>query len=164
MLVELLLNQLKKIRSLGVKLKLNPNKSTIQNKKIILVDDSLVRGTTSHKIIKMLYDSGAKEVHLRIASPEIKFPDFYGIDMPSKKELLAANKSNKEICEFINAKTLKFLSLDGIYRAMGFDKRNNDYPQLTDHYFTGDYPIKIIDDLGKDKITQLSLLSIGSNN
>jgi len=112
----------------------------------------------------MLYDSGAKEVHLRIASPEIKFPDFYGIDMPSKKELLAANKSNKEICEFINAKTLKFLSLDGIYRAMGFDKRNNDYPQLTDHYFTGDYPIKIIDDLGKDKITQLSLLSIGSNN
>ena len=153
-----------KIRSLGVKLKLNPNKSTIQNKKIILVDDSLVRGTTSHKIIKMLYDSGAKEVHLRIASPEIKFPDFYGIDMPSKKELLAANKSNKEICEFINAKTLKFLSLDGIYRAMGFDKRNNDYPQLTDHYFTGDYPIKIIDDLGKDKITQLSLLSIGSNN
>ena len=81
-----------KIRSLGVKLKLNANKSSIKNKKIILVDDSLVRGTTSHKIVKMLYDAGAKEVHVRIASPEIKFPDFYGVDTPTKKELLAANK------------------------------------------------------------------------
>ena len=152
------------IRSLGVKLKLNPNKTSIENKKIILVDDSLVRGTTSHKIVKMLYDAGAKEVHMRIASPEIKYPDFYGIDMPSKKELLAANKSVEEICEFINAKSLKFLSLDGIYKAMGFEKRNDAYPQLTDHYFTGDYPIKIIDDLGGDKVTQLSLLSTASNN
>ena len=83
------------IRSLGVKLKLNPNVSVIKNKKIILVDDSLVRGTTSFKIVKMLYDSGAKEVHVRIASPEIKFPDFYGVDTPTKKELLAANKTNK---------------------------------------------------------------------
>ena len=153
-----------RIRSLGVKLKLNPNKSTIKNKKIVLVDDSLVRGTTAHKIIKMLYDAGAKEVHLRIASPEIKFPDFYGIDMPSKKELLAANKTIKEICEFINAKSLKFLTLDGIYKAMGFNRRNNNYPQLTDHYFTGEYPVKIVDDLGGDKITQLSLLSTASNN
>ena len=80
-----------KIRSLGVKLKLNANKSSIKNKKIILVDDSLVRGTTSHKIVKMLYDAGAQEVHVRIASPEIKFPDFYGVDTPTKKELLAAN-------------------------------------------------------------------------
>ena len=112
----------------------------------------------------MLYDAGAKEVHLRIASPEIKFPDFYGIDMPSKKELLAANKTIKEICEFINAKSLKFLTLDGIYKAMGFNKRNNSYPQLTDHYFTGEYPVKIVDDLGGDKITQLSLLSTASNN
>ena len=112
----------------------------------------------------MLYDAGAKEVHLRIASPEIKFPDFYGIDMPSKKELLAANKTIKEICEFINAKSLKFLTLDGIYKAMGFNRRNNNYPQLTDHYFTGEYPVKIVDDLGGDKITQLSLLSTASNN
>ncbi len=153
-----------KIRSLGVKLKLNANISVIKNKKIILVDDSLVRGTTSSKIVKMLYDSGAKEVHVRIACPEIKYPDFYGVDTPTKKELLAANKSTDEICDLIKAKSLKFLSLDGLYKSMGFEKRNDNYPQLTDHYFTGDYPIKIIDELGEDKITQLSLLSTASNN
>ena len=153
-----------KIRSLGVKLKLNANRSTIQGKKIILVDDSLVRGTTSHKIVKMLYDAGAKEVHVRIASPEIKFPDFYGVDTPTKKELLAANKSNSEICEYIGAKSLKFLSVNGMYRAIGFDGRNESYPQLTDHYFTGEYPVKPIDELGDSKITQLSLLNTASNN
>ena len=153
-----------KIRSLGVKLKLNANETTIKNKKIILVDDSLVRGTTSLKIVKMLYDAGAKEVHVRIACPEIKYPDFYGVDTPTKKELLAANKSNDEICEYIGAKSLKFLSINGLYRAIGFDKRNETYPQLTDHYFTGDYPIKPVDELGDSKITQLSLLSSVSNN
>jgi len=153
-----------KIRSLGVKLKLNANKSSIKNKKIILIDDSLVRGTTSHKIVKMLYDAGAKEVHVRIACPEIRYPDFYGVDTPTKKELLAANKTNEEIREYIGAKSLKFLSIEGMYRAMGFDKRNEIYPQLTDHYFTGDYPIKPIDGLGDDKITQLSLLSTASNS
>ena len=153
-----------KIRSFGVKLKLNANKSSIKNKRIILVDDSLVRGTTSHKIVKMLYDAGAKEVHLRIASPEIKFPDYYGIDMPTKKELLAANKTVNEICNFISAKSLKFLSLNGLYKAMGFESRNNSYPQLTDHYFTGEYPVEIVDEIGNDKVTQLSLLSSSSNN
>ena len=153
-----------KIRSLGVKLKLNANQTSIKEKKIILVDDSLVRGTTSHKIVKMLYDAGAKEVHVRIACPEIRYPDFYGVDTPTKKELLAANKSNKEICEYIGAKSLKFLSIDGLYRAIGFDKRNDTYPQLTDHYFTGDYPVKPVDELGDSKITQLSLLSTASNN
>ena len=153
-----------KIRGLGVKLKLSANKSSIKNKKIILIDDSLVRGTTCHKIVKMLYDSGAKEVHVRIACPEIKFPDFYGVDTPTKKELLAANQSVSEICKYINAKSLKFLSLDGLYKAMGFKKRNDIYPQLTDHYFTGDYPVKPVDELGDDKITQLSLLSTASNN
>ena len=153
-----------KIRSLGVKLKLNPNQTSILNKRIILVDDSLVRGTTSYKIVKMLYDAGAKEVHVRIACPEIKYPDFYGVDTPTKKELLAANKSNNEICKYIGAKSLKFLSIDGVYNAMGFESRNNNYPQLTDHHFTGDYPVKPIDDLGDDKITQLSLLSTGSDN
>jgi len=153
-----------KIRSLGVKLKLNANKSTIINKKIILIDDSLVRGTTCHKIVKMLYDSGAKEVHVKIACPEIRYPDFYGVDTPTKKELLAANKNNSEICEYIGAKTLKFLSIDGMYRAMGFKKRDSIYPQLTDHYFTGDYPVKPVDELGDDKVTQLSLLSTGSDN
>jgi amidophosphoribosyltransferase len=153
-----------KIRSLGVKLKLNANKTTVKDKKIILIDDSLVRGTTSHKIVKMLYDAGAKEVHVRIACPEIKYPDFYGVDTPTKKELLSANKNNDEICEYIGAKSLKFLSLDGLYKAVGFDKRNETYPQLTDHYFTGDYPVKPIDELGDSKVTQLSLLSTASNN
>ena len=153
-----------KIRSFGVKLKLNANKSSIKNKKIVLVDDSLVRGTTSYKIVNMLYDAGAKEVHLRIASPEIKFPDFYGVDMPTKKELLAAKKTVDEICKYINAKSLKFLSIDGLYKAIGFDSRNKTYPQLTDHYFTGEYPVKPIDELGDNKITQLSLLSSASNN
>ena len=153
-----------KIRGLGVKLKLNANKSSIKNKKIVLVDDSLVRGTTSYKIVNMLYDAGAKEVHLRIASPEIKFPDFYGIDMPTKKELLAARKTVDEICKYINAKSLKFLSIDGLYKAIGFESRNKIYPQLTDHYFTGEYPVKPIDELGDNKITQLSLLSSASNN
>ena len=153
-----------KIRSLGVKLKLNPNKTSIKDKKVILVDDSLVRGTTSYKIVKMLYDAGAKEVHVRIASPEIRYPDFYGVDTPTKKELLAANKNNDEICKYIGAKSLKYLSIDGLYKAIGFENRNKNYPQLTDHYFTGDYPVKPIDNLGDDKITQLSLLSTGSNN
>ncbi len=153
-----------KIRSLGVKLKLNANQTTIKNKKIILIDDSLVRGTTSYKIVKMLYDAGAKEVHVKIACPEIKYPDFYGVDTPTKKELLAANKTNDEICEYIGAKSLRFLSIEGLYKAIGFEKRNKTYPQLTDHYFTGEYPVKLVDELGDNKITQLSLLSTGSNN
>ncbi len=153
-----------KIRSLGVKLKLNANQTTIKNKKIILIDDSLVRGTTSYKIVKMLYDAGAKEVHVKIACPEIRYPDFYGVDTPTKKELLAANKSNDEICEYIGAKSLRFLSIEGLYKAIGFEKRNETYPQLTDHYFTGEYPVKLVDELGDNKITQLSLLSTGSNN
>ena len=148
-----------KIRSLGVKLKLNANQTTIKDKKIILIDDSLVRGTTSYKIVKMLYDAGAKEVHVKIACPEIRFPDFYGVDTPTKKELLAANKTNDEICEYIGAKSLKFLSINGLYKALDFKKRNESYPQLTDHYFTGDYPVELVDELGDNKITQLSLLS-----
>ncbi len=153
-----------KIRSLGVKLKLNANQTTIKDKKIILIDDSLVRGTTSYKIVKMLYDAGAKEVHVKIACPEIRYPDFYGVDTPTKKELLAANKTNDEICEYIGAKSLRFLSIEGLYKAIGFEKRNETYPQLTDHYFTGDYPVELVDELGDNKITQLSLLSTGSNN
>ena len=104
---ELLLNLLKKLEVWGVKLKLNPNKTSIKNKKVILIDDSLVRGTTSFKIVKMLYDAGVKEVHVRIASPEIRYPDFYGVDTPTKKELLAANKTNDEICKYIGAKNVK---------------------------------------------------------
>ncbi len=152
------------IRSLGVKLKLSSTKSIVKDKSIILIDDSLVRGTTCHKIVKMLYESGAKEVHVRIACPEIKFPDFYGVDMPTKSELLAHEKNNEEMCDYIKAKSLKFLSIDGLYEALGKGKRNSLYPQFSDHYFTGEYPIKPADNLGDSKITQLSLLSSKSNN
>ena len=152
------------IRSLGVKLKLSSTKSIIKNKSIILIDDSLVRGTTCHKIVKMLYDSGAKEVHVRIACPEIKFPDFYGVDMPTKEELLAHKKNNQEMCDYINAKTLEFLSLKGLYKALGRGVRNDNYPQFSDHYFTGEYPIKPTENLNENEITQLSLLSSKSTN
>ena len=152
------------IRSFGVKLKLSSNNSSIKNKSIILIDDSIVRGTTCSKIVKMLYDGGAKEVHVRISSPEIKFPDFYGIDMPSKSELLAANKNLNEMCNHIGAKTLKFLSIDGLYRAICNETRNKNYPQLTDHYFTGEYPVELIDQNKDNKISQLSLLSGKSTN
>jgi len=152
------------IRSLGVKLKLSSTKSIVKDKSIILIDDSLVRGTTCNKIVKMLYEAGAKEVHVRIACPEIIFPDFYGVDMPTKEELLAHNKTNQEMCEHIKAKSLKFLSLDGLYKALGKGQRNNSYPQFSDHYFTGDYPIKPSDNLSELKITQLSLLSSKSSN
>ncbi len=152
------------IRSFGVKLKLNSTKTTVKNKSIILIDDSLVRGTTCSKIVKMLYEAGAKEVHVRIACPEIKFPDFYGVDMPTKEELLASNKNNKEICEHIKAKSIKFLSIDGLYKALTGSKRQLNYPQFSDHYFTGDYPIKPSDNLEGYRIKQLSLLSVKSNN
>ncbi len=147
------------IRSLGVKLKLNANKSSIKNKIIILVDDSLVRGTTCYKIVKMLYDAGAKEVHVRISCPEIKYPDFYGVDTPTKKELLAANKNNDEICKYIGAKSLQFLSLNGLYKALGGNIRDKNKPQFTDHYFTGEYPVRPSDYLDVDKTTQLTLLN-----
>ena len=152
------------IRSLGVKLKLSSTKTIVKNKSIILIDDSLVRGTTCHKIVKMLYDSGAKEVHVRIACPEIKYPDFYGVDMPNKNELLAYKKNNKEMCDYIKAKSLKFLSMDGLYKALINEKRNPSYPQFSDHYFTGDYPIKPRDNINGLKVKQLSLLSVKSNS
>ena len=147
------------IRSLGVKLKLNSTKTIVKNKSIILIDDSLVRGTTCHKIVKMLYESGAKKVHVRIACPEIKYPDFYGVDMPTKEELLAYKKNNEQMRDYIKAESLEFLSLQGLYNALIGEKRNQNYPQFSDHYFTGDYPIEPSDNLKGFKIKQLSLLS-----
>ena len=151
------------IRSLGVKLKLSPTKTMVKNKSIVLIDDSIVRGTTCHKIVKMLYEAGAKEVHVRIGCPEIKYPDFYGVDMPTKRELLAHNRDNKQMCDHINAKSLKFLSLRGLYKALTGEERHSSYPQFSDHYFTGEYPIKPSDNLEGLKIKQLSLLSGKSN-
>jgi amidophosphoribosyltransferase len=148
------------IRQLGVKLKHNPNKEIIKNKRIILVDDSIVRGTTSKKIVDMLYNAGAKEIHLCISSPPIKYPDYYGIDTPNIKDLIAANHSVKEIQKIIGVDTLQFLSIDGLYRALGFNERDNKNPQFTDHCFTGDYPVQPVDQLNQfEKNNQLSLLS-----
>ena len=155
---------LQNIRSLGVKLKLNTTKTIIKNKSIILIDDSLVRGTTCHKIVKMLLENGAREIHVRIACPEIKFPDFYGVDMPTKKELLANEKNIDEMAKYINATTLRFLSIEGLYSALIGEKRNTNYPQFSDHYFTGDYPIKPQDNINNIRLKQLSLLSRKSNN
>jgi amidophosphoribosyltransferase len=152
------------IRSFGVKLKLSATKTIVKDKSIILIDDSLVRGTTCLKIVKMLYESGAREVHVRIACPEIIYPDFYGVDMPTREELLAYKKNNNEMCKYIKAKSLKFLSLEGLYKALINEKRNNSYPQFSDHYFTGDYPVKPQDILSGIKIKQLSLLSGKSNS
>ena len=152
------------IRSLGVKLKLSPTKTIVKDKSIILIDDSLVRGTTCLKIVKMLLENGAKEVHVRIACPEIKYPDFYGVDMPTKNELLAHKRNIDEMCKHIKATSLKFLSLDGLYRALTGEKRNSSYPQFSDHYFTGEYPIKPQDNINNIRLKQLSLLSGKSNN
>ena len=148
------------IRSFGVKLKHNINKSLVKNKSLILIDDSLVRGTTSVKIIKMLYDAGAKEVHLKIASPPIRYPDYYGVDTPNQNELLASKLDIEGMRKFINATTLQFLSIEGLYKSMGYEKRNSSYPQFTDHCFTGEYPVKPIDANDKDFINdQPSLMS-----
>ncbi len=152
------------IRSLGVKLKLSSTKTIVENKSIVLIDDSLVRGTTCHKIVNMLYEAGAKEVHVRIACPEIRYPDFYGVDMPTKEELLANNKNNEEMRNYIKAKSLKFLSLNGLYQALTGGKRDPNYPQFSDHYFTGDYPVKPHDNLSGINVKQLSLLSSKSSN
>ena len=151
------------IRSLGVKLKHSVNKTLVKNKSLVLIDDSLIRGTTSVKIINMLYDAGAKEVHLRIASPPIKYPDFYGVDTPNKNELLASRMSLDGMRKFVKVKTLKFLSINGLYRSMGYSKRNKSTPQFTDHCFTGEYPVTPIDANNKkvldDKLTYMSAKS-----
>jgi len=152
------------IRSLGVKLKLSTTKTLIEKKTIVLIDDSLVRGTTCHKIVKMLLENGAKKVHVRIACPEIKYPDFYGVDMPTKEELLAHEKNIDQMIEYIKASSLRFLSIEGLYNALIGEKRNPNYPQFSDHYFTGDYPVKPQDNMNNIRVKQLSLLSGKSNN
>ena len=131
------------IRQFGVKLKHSVNKSCIENKRVILIDDSIVRGTTANKIVKMVFEAGAKEVHLGISCPPIKYPDFYGIDTPNFNELIASNNDINVMTKLVGASSLFFLSLDGTYKAMGCEKRNNKSPQFTDHCFTGDYPVEV---------------------
>ena len=131
------------IRQFGVKLKHSVNRSCIENKRVILIDDSIVRGTTANKIVKMVYDAGAKEVHLGVSCPPIKHPDFYGIDTPNYNELIASHTNIEEMTKLVGATSLFFLSLEGTYKAMGSEKRNSQQPQFTDHCFTGEYPIDV---------------------
>ena len=146
-------------RQLGVKRKHNPNKAHVTGKRVVLIDDSIVRGTTSVKIVQMMREAGATEVHMRIACPPITHPDFYGIDTPTQDQLLAATHSMEEMKKYIGADSLAFLTIDGMYRAMGYEEgRNNDLPQFTDHCFTGDYPTALTDREGDEDFRQLSLL------
>ena len=148
-----------KIRQLGIKLKHNPNKKLIKGKKVVLVDDSIVRGTTAIKIVEMVREAEASEVHMRVSSPPIKFPDYYGIDTPKKEELLAANNSIKEMKKKLKLDSLHFLSIEGLYKSMGLVKRNSVSPQFTDHCFSGDYPTELTDKNEGILSSQLSLLS-----
>jgi amidophosphoribosyltransferase len=147
------------VRELGVRLKHSANRSVVAGKKIVLIDDSIVRGTTSVKIVQMMRDAGAKEVHFRISSPPITHPDYYGIDTPERDKLLAATHTLEEMRAYIGCDSLAFLSVDGIYRAMGEARRNDACPQFTDHCFTGEYPTPITDLVGEGPKQQLSMLA-----
>ena len=149
------------VRELGVRLKHSANRAVVAGKSIVLVDDSIVRGTTSRKIVAMMREAGAREVHFRIACPPIKHPDFYGIDMPEQDKLLAAKMTIEEMRAYLGVESLAFISIDGLYRALGEPGRNNLAPQFTDHYFTGDYPTPIAD-LVSESAKQLSLLAEAS--
>ncbi len=133
------------MRDMGVRLKHSANRAMIEGKRVLLVDDSIVRGTTSTKIVRMIKAAGAKEVHFRSASPPIKYPDHYGIDMPSKDKLIAANYSLEEMTHMLEVDSLGFLSIEGLYWAMGEEYRDEDAPRYTDHCFTGCYPTPLID-------------------
>ncbi len=152
------------IRELGVRRKHSPNRAVLDGKRVILIDDSIVRGTTSVQIVRMVRDAGAKEVHLRSASPPIKWPDFYGIDMPDRDKLMAATKTLKEMEQLLEVDSLGFLSVEGLYWAMEAGPRDPVHPQFTDHYFTGDYPTRLLDrEIAEGRNSpidvQLSLLS-----
>jgi amidophosphoribosyltransferase len=149
------------IRALGVRLKHAANRKVLEGKRVVLVDDSIVRGTTSQKIVQMVREAGAKEVHFRSASPPIKHPDFYGIDMPNQDQLMAAQMSLEEMRKQLGVDTLGFLSVDGLYWAMGEKARDAANPQFTDHAFTGEYPTPLTDQNADRaaKDFQLSLLA-----
>ena len=151
------------IRESGVRMKHSANRAAIEGKRIILIDDSLVRGTTSRKIVRMMRDAGATEVHFRLASPPILYPDYYGIDLPDRGGLLAATHSLEEMRELIGADSLAFLSIDGMYRAMGEPARDPAAPKYADHCFTGNYPTHLTDQsLVEPTQHQLSLLAEAS--
>ena len=147
------------IRHMGVKLKHNANRWMLEGKRVVLVDDSIVRGTTSQKIVQMVRDAGAAEVHMRIASPPTMSSCYYGVDTPEKAKLLASRMSIKEMADFIRVDSLGFLSIDGLYRAVFEPGRNNDAPQFCDACFTGEYPTRLLDRDGTEKVRTLSLLA-----
>ena len=145
------------VRHLGVKLKHNANSALINGKKIVLIDDSIVRGTTSLKIVQMMRDAGAREVHMRIASPPTRHSCFYGVDTPERAKLLAAQMTVEQMADYIHADSLAFISIDGLYRAMG-DVRNARQPQRCDACFTGDYPTSLTD-MNEDGHPRLALVA-----
>lgn len=148
-----------KVRHLGVKLKHNANRLLIKDKRIVLIDDSIVRGTTSHKIVRMMRDAGAAEVHMRIASPPTRHSCFYGVDTPEKAKLLAHQMDVAQMCNFIHADSLAFISIDGLYKAVGERQRSGASPQYCDACFTGDYPTRLTDFDNVTHADQLELLS-----
>jgi amidophosphoribosyltransferase len=148
------------IRHLGVKLKHNANRAQIEGRRVVLVDDSIVRGTTSKKIIKMVRDAGATEVHMRIASPPTTDSCFYGVDTPEKANLLAANYTIAEMCRFIGADSLGFITINGLYRALREKRRDDKTTRYCDACFTGEYPTTLSDRDAELDSGQLSLLAM----
>jgi amidophosphoribosyltransferase len=146
------------VRHLGVKLKHNANSALIKGKRIVLIDDSIVRGTTSLKIVQMLREAGAREVHMRIASPPTRHSCFYGVDTPKREKLLAAQMNVAEMNGFIRADSLAFISIDGLYRALGEDVREEAQPQYCDACFTGAYPTRLTDLEESEPVDQLALM------
>jgi amidophosphoribosyltransferase len=149
------------IRHMGVRLKHNANRKLLEGKRVVLVDDSIVRGTTSQKIVQMVRDAGAREVHMRIASPPTRASCFYGVDTPETAKLLASRMTADEMANFIRVDSLGFLTIDGLYRAVGEAARDNDSPQYCDACFTRDYPTRLTDLDGADNVRTLSVLAGG---
>ena len=147
------------IRHSSVRRKHNPNAPMLAGKRVILIDDSIVRGTTSKKIVQMVRDAGAAEVHFRVASPPTRHSCFYGVDTPNEHALLAHEMGLEEMCRFIGADSLAFVSIDGLYRAMGEEARDGEHPRFCDACFSGDYPIALTDAAGGGKTGQLSFLA-----
>lgn len=146
------------VRHLGVRRKHNPNRATLEGKRVVLIDDSIVRGTTSKKIVQMVRDAGATEVHFRVASPPTKHSCFYGVDTPNEHALLAHEMNLEEMAKFIGVDSLAFISMDGLYRAVGEERRDPQAPKFCDACFSGDYPIRITD-AEASKEGQLSFLA-----
>jgi len=148
-----------KVRHLGVKLKHNANRALIKGKRVVLIDDSIVRGTTSLKIVQMMRDAGAAEVHMRIASPPTRHSCFYGVDTPERAKLLAAKLDLGGMTDFIHADTLSFVSIDGLYKALGEARRTDIRPKYCDACFTGDYPTTLTDQDESVAVDQFALLA-----